>query len=66
MDLTNPTFLAGTKIIVARNSPGDLLAYEFLNKTGTVIGHQMPYAVVDFGEDGIHPILERNLERFLG
>ena len=63
MNLTNPQFQVNEKVIA---SDGDPAAAAYLNYVGKVVGHFMPYTIVDLGGAGFQSILERDLERYLG
>lgn len=58
-------FHINEKVIIARITPGDEAAAAHLNYVGKVVGHFLPYALVQISND-IYPILERDLERYLG
>ena len=66
MNLTNTQFQVNEKVIIARASDGDPAAAAYLNYVGKVVGHFIPYTIVDLGGAGFQFILERDLERYLG
>lgn len=59
-------FQVGEKVIVARVSPGDPAAERYTNYVGRVVGHFLPYALVQMNDNMVMSILERDLERYLG
>lgn len=60
-------FQIGEKVIVVRVSPGDPAAERYANCIGKVVGHYLPYALVQMNNNNtVVSILERDLERYLG